>query len=41
MASTLLQKPDRVVLQNISWQIYQSLSCDFEYIVIDSVKIYS
>ena len=29
MSATLIQSPDRVVLQNISWQSYQSLICDF------------
>ena len=28
MAATLIQSPDRVVLQNISWQRYQSLIRD-------------
>ncbi len=31
MTATLIQSPDRVVLQNISWQTYQSLICDFEH----------
>lgn len=30
MAATLIQSPDRVVLQNISWQTYRSLVTDFE-----------
>jgi Uma2 family endonuclease len=30
MTATLIQSPDRVVLQNISWQTYQSLIVDFE-----------
>ncbi|MGC1307793.1 MAG: Uma2 family endonuclease [Phormidesmis sp.] len=30
MRTTLIQKPDRVVLQNISWRTYQSLLSDFE-----------
>jgi Uma2 family endonuclease len=30
MTATLIQSPDRVVLQNISWQTYQSLILDFE-----------
>jgi Uma2 family endonuclease len=29
MTATLIQSPDRVVLQNISWQSYQSLMRDF------------
>ena len=29
MTATLIQSPDRVVLQNISWQSYQSLIRDF------------
>ncbi|MBT9311187.1 Uma2 family endonuclease [Leptothoe kymatousa] len=29
MTATLIQSPDRVVLQNISWQSYQSLIHDF------------
>ncbi|MBE9078260.1 Uma2 family endonuclease [Romeria aff. gracilis LEGE 07310] len=29
MTATLIQSPDRVVLQNISWQTYQSLLKDF------------
>jgi hypothetical protein len=29
MTATLIQSPDRVVLQNISWQSYQSLLGDF------------
>ena len=29
MTATLIQSPDRVVLQNISWQTYQSLIRDF------------
>lgn len=29
MTATLIQSPDRVVLQNISWQSYQSLIQDF------------
>ncbi len=30
MTATLIQSPDRVVLQHISWQTYQSLTIDFE-----------
>lgn len=30
MTATLIQSPDRVILRNISWQIYQSLINDFE-----------
>lgn len=30
MTATLIQSPDRVLLQNISWQTYQSLLKDFE-----------
>ncbi|MEO0532759.1 MAG: Uma2 family endonuclease [Cyanobacteria bacterium P01_A01_bin.123] len=30
MTATLIQSPDRVILQNISWQTYQSLVHDFE-----------
>jgi Uma2 family endonuclease len=30
MTATLIQSPDRVVLQNISWQTYRSLVTDFE-----------
>lgn len=30
MTATLIQSPDRVILQNISWQSYQSLIRDFE-----------
>ncbi len=30
MTATLIQTPDRVILQNISWQTYQSLIVDFE-----------
>jgi Uma2 family endonuclease len=30
MAATLIQSPDRVLLNNISWQTYQSLVKDFE-----------
>ncbi len=30
MIATLIQSPDRVVLQNISWQTYRSLVTDFE-----------
>ncbi|MEO0947050.1 MAG: Uma2 family endonuclease [Cyanobacteria bacterium J06641_5] len=30
MTATLIQSPDRVVLQNISWQTYRSLADDFE-----------
>lgn len=30
MTSALIQSPDRVILQNISWQSYQSLMRDFE-----------
>jgi Uma2 family endonuclease len=30
MTATLIQSPDRVVLQNISWQSYQSLVKDFD-----------
>jgi len=30
MTATLIQSPDRVVLNNISWQTYQSLIIDFE-----------
>jgi Uma2 family endonuclease len=30
MTATLIQTPDRVLLQNISWQTYQSLVKDFE-----------
>lgn len=30
MTATLIQSPDRVLLQNISWQTYQSLVKDFE-----------
>lgn len=30
MTATLIQSPDRVILQNISWQSYQSLLRDFE-----------
>jgi Uma2 family endonuclease len=30
MTATLIQSPDRVLLQNISWQMYQSLLKDFE-----------
>lgn len=30
MATTLIQSPDRVLLNNISWQTYQSLVKDFE-----------
>lgn len=30
MTATLIQSPDRVVLQNISWQTYRSLVNDFE-----------
>jgi Uma2 family endonuclease len=30
MTATLIQSPDRVLLQNISWQTYQSLIRDFE-----------
>ena len=30
MTATLIQSPDRVVLQNISWQSYQSLVRDFD-----------
>ncbi|MBE9159361.1 Uma2 family endonuclease [Nodosilinea sp. LEGE 06152] len=30
MAATLIQSPDRVILQNISWHTYRSLVSDFE-----------
>jgi len=30
MTATLIQSPDRVILQNISWHTYQSLVSDFE-----------
>ena len=30
MTATLIQSPDRVILQDISWQTYQSLVEDFE-----------
>jgi Uma2 family endonuclease len=30
MTATLIQSPDRVILQNISWHTYQSLITDFE-----------
>lgn len=30
MTATLIQSPDRVILQNISWQTYRSLVDDFE-----------
>jgi Uma2 family endonuclease len=30
MTATLIQSPDRVLLENISWQTYQSLLKDFE-----------
>ncbi|PSR14897.1 hypothetical protein C8255_23565 [filamentous cyanobacterium CCP3] len=30
MTATLIQSPDRVILQNISWQTYRSLVSDFE-----------
>lgn len=30
MTATLIQSPDRVILQTISWQTYQSLIQDFE-----------
>ncbi|PZO45218.1 MAG: hypothetical protein DCF17_02605 [Shackletoniella antarctica] len=30
MTATLIQSPDRIVLQNISWQTYRSLVTDFE-----------
>lgn len=30
MTATLIQSPDRILLQNISWQTYQSLLKDFE-----------
>ena len=30
MTATLIQGPDRVILQNISWRTYQSLVTDFE-----------
>jgi Uma2 family endonuclease len=30
MTATLIQSPDRVILQNISWQTYQCLIRDFE-----------
>ncbi len=30
MTATLIQSPDRVILQNISWQTYRSLIADFE-----------
>jgi Uma2 family endonuclease len=30
MTATLIQSPDRVLLENISWQTYQSLVKDFE-----------
>ena len=30
MTATLIQRPDRVILRNISWQTYQSLIKDFE-----------
>jgi Uma2 family endonuclease len=30
MTATLIQSPDRVILQNISWHTYQSLVTDFE-----------
>jgi hypothetical protein len=30
MTAALIQSPDRVVLQNISWQTYRSLVGDFE-----------
>ncbi|MBW4485943.1 MAG: Uma2 family endonuclease [Tildeniella torsiva UHER 1998/13D] len=30
MTATLIQSPDRVILQNISWQTYRSLVNDFE-----------
>jgi Uma2 family endonuclease len=30
MTATLIQSPDRVILQNISWQTYRSLVHDFE-----------
>jgi Uma2 family endonuclease len=30
MTATLIQSPDRVILPNISWQTYQSLSRDFD-----------
>ncbi len=31
MTATLIQSRDRVLLQNISWQTYQSLVKDFEH----------
>lgn len=30
MTATFIQSPDRIILPNISWQTYQSLSKDFE-----------
>jgi Uma2 family endonuclease len=30
MTATLIQSPDRVILPNISWQTYQSLTRDFD-----------
>jgi Uma2 family endonuclease len=30
MTATLIQSPDRVILQNISWPTYQALVRDFE-----------